>query len=411
MISQNNTSAYPSRIHSVPFRVLIMIAWRNIRSRKLRSGLTIVGIVISVGAMYFLMSFGIGLQDLVKKEVLGNQSAQSITVSTPSSKLLTLNSENIDRISALPHVSEVSSSFLFPGSLSYSNSKVESIVYGIDTQYAKLASLSLSKGKFFETNDVFVALVNTSALRAMGVMDESSVIGGEVQLSVPLTDVGSSEPTLAHAYKVVGVVNSGVGSEVFVPKFNFESLGVGRYSDMRLAADEVGSVGQLRKQIESLGFQTTSPMDTVDQVNQVFKYFNVILISLSLIGMVIAILGMLNTLTISLIERTKEVGLMIVLGARPVDMRRLFTIEALLLSFLGAVIGLVVACGSAFVVNLIAHQLATSRGVDDWFSLFSMPWWLTLGVLAFMLVIGLVVVYFPARRAQRIDPIDVLRRE
>ena len=127
--------------------------------------------------------------------------------------------------------------------------------------------------------------------------------------------------------------------------------------------------------------------------------------------MVIAVLGMLNTLTVSLLERTKEIALMIALGARPKDMRRLFVVEAVVLSLIGAVIGIAVAMLLGLVVDAVLNQYANGRGIVDHFTLFANPPLLIIGVLLFMVLIGVLVSFVPARRAARINPIEALRQE
>jgi ABC-type antimicrobial peptide transport system permease subunit len=126
--------------------------------------------------------------------------------------------------------------------------------------------------------------------------------------------------------------------------------------------------------------------------------------------MVIAVLGMFNTLTITLLERTKEIGLLISLGARKKDIRRLFIVEAVVLSLSGALFGLVMAWLMGAGINTVAIGLASSRGVKDTFNIFFLPYWLILAVLLFATVVGLIVVAFPARRAVRISPVTALRR-
>ena len=127
--------------------------------------------------------------------------------------------------------------------------------------------------------------------------------------------------------------------------------------------------------------------------------------------MIVAVLGMFNTLTISLLERTKEIGLMLALGARRKDMRRLFICEATLLSLIGSVVGIIGAIIFGKIVNIAMNQLAQSRGVTQGFTLFATPVWLIFGLIGFMVLVGLGVVFFPARRAEHINPIDALRRE
>ena len=231
---------------------------------------------------------------------------------------------------------------------------------------------------------------------------------------IPLldTDEGSDGPAeIVQEFTIVGVLASGSGTEVFVPNHIFQMAGRKVYNNVKLEADDSKSVPGLRTQIESLGFQTVSPGDTIDQINEIFKFFNFVLVGFGAIGMIVAVLGMFNTLTISLLERTKEIGLMIALGGRNRDMRKLFIFEAVLLSVIGAAIGIILAVLSGLVINFVMNSFAHRRGVTDSFTLFANPPLLILGTLGFMLLVGLAVVYFPARRAEHIDPIDALRRE
>jgi len=399
------------KFRSIPSRTILYMAWRNLSSKKLRTGLTIAGMVIGVGAIYFLLSLGLGLRSIVTKEVLGNQSVQVIDVLTPNSKILKLDKDTAERIKNLPHIQLQSVSFSFPSAFKLENSEIDGIVYGIDSSYEALTSLDVSAGRLLSAKDEKVAVVNRAVLRAIGISNDQTAIGKIVELEVPLKNSGASVDSFKGAFKIIGVVNSDAGSEVFIPKRPFESAGVPVYSQIRVLAEARGYVPDLRKQIESQGFQTSSPLDTIDQINQIFRYFNLMLVGLGAIGMLVAILGMFNTLTIALLERTKEIGLMVALGARNRDMRRLFVYEAILLSVIGTVVGIIMANVLGRFVNTLMNLMAHRRGVLRPFELFSSPAWLIITTILFMIIIGLVVVYYPARRAERINPIDALRRE
>jgi putative ABC transport system permease protein len=198
---------------------------------------------------------------------------------------------------------------------------------------------------------------------------------------------------------------------VFVAGEVFKQAGIQTFTQAKVVVDDRNSISDVRRSIESLGYETSSPVDTLDQVNQVFQFLNIILVGLGSVGMVIAVLGMLNTLTVSLLERTKEIALMMAIGARPKDMRRLFTVEAVVLSLIGGVIGIVLATLIGLVVDFILNQYASGRGIVDHFSLFAHPPLLIIGLLFFMVLIGALVSYVPARRAARINPIEALRQE
>ena len=394
-------------------RVLAMIAYRNLLQKRLRTLLTVSGIAIGIGSVYFLLSFGIGLQRLVANQVIGNQSIRTIDVKPTNSSIIKLDDIAVQRISEVPDVKEIGKIYYFPGSFKLNNSETDSIVYGIDKGYEQLTYLNLIKGELLKDTAVKNPIVmNKAALEAIGLgKDPSIVIGKSIDITVPLPKIQSQSKVYQRSMQIVGVIDSGSGAEIFIPSTEFRQLGVPALTQLKVGVDSVESVSKARAQIESIGLETSSPVDTLNEINKVFNYLNLILIGFGGIGMLIAILGMFNTLTISLLERTKEIGLMVALGARSVDMKRLFIFEALFLSLVGATLGIVGAVGLGWLINIVMNMLAAGRGVKDGFQLFAHPYQLVFGVIGFMVIVGLLVVVLPARRAQKISPIDALRRE
>lgn len=396
---------------SLPLGTLFRTASRNLFAKKLRSALTLAGIVIGIGTIFFLLSFGFGLRNVVTGEVIGNASIKTIDVASPNSRVIKIDRTNVDRIRNLPHVVQVGVTYSFPGIAQLNSSEIDSVVYGLDSNYQDLVDLNPVEGRLLQNDDSMSAVVNRSALKALGVEDKEGAVGKKFQLTVPLDGASQTTSEVKQEFTIVGVIESDSGGEIFIPSFIFDNAGVATYTQAKVSADESENVSGLRSQIESFGLLTSSPADTIDQINEIFKFFNLLLIGFGAIGMIVAILGMFNTLTISLLERTREVGLMIAMGARHRDIRLLFIIEALLLSAVGAVIGIVIAVWISAVVNGMMNFYAHQRGVEGGINLFSTPLWLIAALIIFMLVVGLLVAYFPARRAGRINPIDALRRD
>jgi ABC-type antimicrobial peptide transport system permease subunit len=353
----------------------------------------------------------LGLRNLVAKEVIGDTSIKAIDVSTPNSKILHLDAEMINKVSRLGHVERISKSYSYPGILSFKGSETDTVTYGIDGNYADLNAFNLVAGRAITDTDVDAVVVNRAVLRVLAQKDDRSLLNKELRIVIPLQNASSTKKQIEKEFKVVGVIDTSTGPEVFISNGIFEGAQVKNYSQVKVVTDSTESVAGLRKQIESLGYQTTSPVDTLDQINEVFRIFTFVLVGFGAIGMIVAVLGMFNTLTISLIERTKEIGLMIALGARSRDMFRLFVFEALLLSLSGAIIGILFAMVAGAIITLLMNGFAQSRGVTDSFQLFSYPLWLIASMVGFMLFVGFLVVLFPARRARKINPIDALRRE
>jgi putative ABC transport system permease protein len=392
--------------------ILFGIAVSNLLSKKLRTMLTIFGIAIGIGAIFFLLTFGIGLQRLVTNEVIGNQSIKTIDVSSTNSQIVEIDDLVVERIEQIPDVSTVGGAYYFPGSYALNNSESDTIVYGVDMGYQDLTYLNLSDGRLLESSDAQSAVINVAALETIGLADQrEEIIGKTIKIVVPLKNVEGNTTDIDAEFEVVGVINSGSGAEIFIPASKFRDSGVDSLTQLKVGANEVDNIQTIRQQIESLGLQTTSPVDTLEQINQVFRFLNFILIGFGSIGMVVAILGMFNTLVISLLERTKEIGLMVALGARSIDMRMLFMMEAMILSLSGALVGMFGAFVLGRVVNFVMNSLASGRGVQDGFELFAYPPIVIFSMIIFMLAVGLAVVYLPAKRAEKINPIDSLRRE
>ncbi len=397
---------------SIPLVVLVYLAWQSLSSKKLRSGLTIAGISVGIGAIFFLFSLGLGLQNLVTGEVIGNQSVQSIDVQTPNSRILSLDEDALDSMRSFDGVESVSGVYTFAGGVTVDGSETDVVVYGIDQQYQELTDLSLVAGRNLTAEDTNSVIINTASLEAIGISeDQKSVINREIQAIIPISNDDATASEINQSFTIVGIIDSGAGSELFIPASNFSDINVQNYSGAKILAADIEVIPTIRQQIESQGFETVAPVDTLEQINQIFVYFNLILVGFGAIGMVVAVLGMFNTLTISLLERTREIGLMIILGGRHKDMRYLFIIEAALLSLLGSFFGMFLAVLAGKGVDVIMNGLARGRSVSESFSLFSTPLWLFVALLCFMLLVSLLVVLLPARRAARISPIDTLRRE
>jgi len=397
---------------AVKTTILFDVAISNLINKKLRTTLTVFGIAIGIGAIFFLLSFGIGMQRLVTDEVIGNQTIKTIDVSSSNSQILKIDDISVDRISKIPNVEQVGRAYYYPGSYKINSSESDSIIYGVDKGYQDLTYLNLVEGRLLEQQDKLSVVLNIAALESIGLADKpGELVDKIVEITVPLAKADKQLQPIKNDFTVVGIIDSGSGAELFIPADNFDDAGVAELTQLKAGAVTVDDVRGIRTQIESLGLQTASPVDTIDQINQVFRFFNIILIGFGSIGMVVAVLGMFNTLTISLLERTKEIGLMVALGARSVDMRKLFMFEAMILSFSGALIGIIGAFLLGRIVNLGMNMLADGRGVQNSFELFAYPPIIVIGMLLFMVVVGLIVVYIPAKRAEKINPIDSLRRE
>lgn len=396
----------------IQFHILMRLAYKNLFFKKLRTSLTIMGVIIGIGSIVFLLSFGFGLQNLVSKQVIGSSSVQTIDVTSPRSKILKLNPDTLKQISALSGVDETGRSFNTAGSVKVQNSQTETVVYGADTPFVELSSLKLLSGTILDKNSTNDTVINSSLAKAVGLKDNQKAVGQTISVAFDVIPSGASDKkTVTKDFKIKGIFESDARAELFIPSANFETANMYDATQLKVVVKDKTKIPDVRKSIEALGFSTTSPLDTVDQINQVFTLLHFILLGFGGIGMIIAILGMFNTLTISLLERTREIGLMISLGARKQDVKRLFIVEALLLSLLGGMLGVFGAVVLGFVGNTILNNYAHGNGVKENISAFAFSPKLVLITIGLSGILGLLVVYFPARRASQTNPIEALHND
>lgn len=396
------------RIH---WTILLHIALKNLSSKKLRSFLTIFGVVVGVSAIFFLLTFGLGMQKLVTQEVVGEQSLKSIDIQSPSSNIVAIDEEFVNEMRRYANVTGVGVQYSFPGISSVKGGETDSVVYGVDTTYQELSNFVIGEGRLLDKNDTTAVVVNSAILESLGFENAEDAVGATIDVNVPLEKYGAKQKEVKGRFTIVGVIVSSGGNEVYLPSSLFDVVGVPKYSQAKIVVNEVENVDTVRRQVETKGFETTSLNDTIAEIDNIFRFFNLVLIGFGSVGMFVAILGMFNTLTISLLERTREIGLMMALGARRRDVRTLFTLEAMIISGAGALVGMAVAYVAGVVVNTLLNISAQARGVQDWFYVFDTPLWTVVAVFLATVLVGLLVVFFPARRAAHTNPIDALRRE
>lgn len=399
-------------IKGIKYKTLIYMAIRNLIFKRLRTILTAGGVVIGIGAIVFLVTFALGLRDTVNEQVVGSESVKTIDVTSPDTDVIHINDETVATISELSGVVKVAKTYILPGKIEFNKSTSDVVAYGVDDEYLDLLSPQLIAG-VMDASSSSSAIVNLVLLETIGVSDPSQSIDQQIDLKAIMNDENlESEDNPVKTVKIGGVINSGTGAQIFTSgRFIEENASESDYTQLKVVCDTQEDVYFIRHQIESQGLTTQSPIDTIDEINRLFSIFAFILAGFGAIGMVIAVLGMFNTLTISLLERTQEIGLMIAIGTRRKDVKRLFMAEALALSLVGGIGGIIGAVILGTIINIVLNTIASSRGIEGSISLFSSPILFILAIILFVMLIGYLVVFFPARRAARINPIDALRHE
>lgn len=258
------------------------------------------------------------------------------------------------------------------------------------------------------------AVVNTAMLELMGLKEEEAIgksfSTSFVVVNELLDSTDKHIESIPADYEIVGVIPEEKVPLFYVPFIDLRGLGISSYSQLKVIVDAQNNLPKIRKQIESLGLSTRSVADTVKQIDQLFGVVRVVLTALGLIALSIAALGMFNTLTVSLLERTREVGLMKTMGMQSYEVQELFLTESMVMGFFGGILGIILGFGTAKLVGvfLTAYSLSKGGGVID---IAYLPFLYLLFVLLLSLIVGIFTGIYPARRATKISALNALRYE
>lgn len=258
------------------------------------------------------------------------------------------------------------------------------------------------------------AVVNVAMLKVLGI-SQSQAIGKQFSTSFIVTGDLLSDPAQKLAsnpavYTIVGVTPDDKTPLFYVPFLDIRNLGVDNYSQVKVVAAEQGVLPKLRKQIEAMGYTTTSVADTVSQINSLFATARTILALVGMAALAVAALGMFNTLTVSLLERTREVGLMKALGMKSSEIKELFLTESMIMGFVGGLLGILLGftVGKLLGIGLSIFSIIKGVGFVD---ISYLPFSFLLVIIFLSLLVGITTGLYPAKRATTISALNALRYE
>lgn len=188
-------------------------------------------------------------------------------------------------------------------------------------------------------------------------------------------------------------------------------LATNGYSSLVAKVDDVQYAADATTAIKKLGVGAADAESMIKQQLQIFNIVGLILGGIGGIALLVAAIGVINTMVMAILERTREIGVLRACGATRATIRRLFTIEAATLGFLGGVTGVLAGWGLSLIANRIINaQLASSSSLSA-HNIIQLPLWLIVAVIGIATLIGLLAGLYPAFRAARLNPIDALRYE
>jgi hypothetical protein len=242
--------------------------------------------------------------------------------------------------------------------------------------------------------------------------EEKDVIGTEINVQYLVTNslvpsINSRILTEETNYKVVGVFRELDKPVIYVPLGDVESLGIERYSTVKVLVEKEDQLPEARILLQSMGLSTKSVSDTLGQINRLFSIVRFLLGSFGAIAFVVALFGMFNTLTVSLLERTREIGVMKSLGTTNSDVSRIFLTESFLISLFGSVLGVLAGGMLGKMIDRGIFHFSQKTG----HSLFVLPLSFGLFIIGISVLIGLFTGWYPAKRSTKISALNAIRYE
>lgn len=435
------------------FLDIIGMSASNLWRRKLRTFLTVLGVMIGTASIVTMVSLGIGLKATIMKEMTSYGSMTEVEVYYYSyggdNSDLRLDDDAIETISQLPHVTEVNPMLQMSCQLFQGKYAAWETIYGVSQEYlnkipvgeGNLPSATSGQVELLIGNNVIVDFYNTSNYRYPyyedGELANVDLMGKTLftQFDATYSDDGTMQPAKKNTFKVAGIVEGDVNTynqyswgiyvnidalKSYLKKAyrgkpipgqptgkNGKPLKVFVYNRAIVSVDKSENVATVLETIQDMGFQAYSEAEWIQSTENELKIIQAVLGGIGAVAMLVAAISIANTMMMSTYERTKEIGVMKVLGCSLPNIRELFLAEAAFIGFIGGCVGLIISFILSGVCNKI---LPEAMGYGD-AKISQIPIWLALLAVIFAAFVGIIAGFFPAQRATKLSPLAAIRNE
>jgi putative ABC transport system permease protein len=451
----------------VTFRDTLGLALRNLGHAKLRTSLTTLGVSIGIASLAGMVSLGVGLQDQFVGRFTKSGMFDSITVLAgadrpggfmaigrgrggagrrgfgsgrrgsgpgPDTPMKDLTDETLKELAALPQVRDVYPNLRGPVEVKYGGESELAIAAGVPmSARGEGAFQAIPYGRFFADESERACMLSLDFAMRINEKAPGTLVGQELVLTYPAAPgmMRRAEETCP----VVGIVERETGpfaggggaSGLMVPlrkaKTIFDnSMATAQvlmrdpskttrpYPSAVVKVRSPQATQDVEEQIKKLGFSAFSLNDALQGAKRAFIILDIVLSLIGSIALAVSALGIMNTMVMSILERTREIGIMKAIGGSDGDIRRIFLIEASAIGFFGGMAGVALGWLVGRIINLGANIYIQQQGGTPG-NLFSLPFWLVGGAIGFSVAISLLAGSYPAARAARLDPIQALRHD
>lgn len=453
---------------------LISMGLKNLWRRKLRTFLTVLGVIIGTASIVIMVSLGFGMSENFKGEISKMGSLNTINVHPPydmvwegdkpvrnaNKNKVTLDDKAVadfQSISGVEAVSPMLESYAkFVSGRYYADIPIKGIV----PETMEAFDFEVTDGRTLQEGDTFNLVFGANAPTMF--QDQKFMMGRDIfyydpeaepsvnvlkdrlimtfDMSYGIKTRGQNpnpDTKLYNKYKVkgVGILKSGDYEKdyyVFMPLNQLEKIieerekaeskisGIkpstnsrnkNKYDRVMVKVKDMKDVQEIQQQIKDMGFEAYSLTDFLDSMQKTMATIQAVLGGIGAVSLLVAALGITNTMIMSIYERTKEIGIMKVIGAALSDIGKIFLFEASIIGTIGGLFGIAISYLASLVLNKLAAQFG-AMGPDAFSSKISIiPLWLAVSSIMFTTIVGLVSGSYPARRAMKLSPLEAIRTE
>ncbi len=432
---------------------LLTTAFLNLWRRKLRAFLTVLGMVIGVASIVVMVSLGIGIKQATIESFAGTGSLTTIRVNAWSyvssgnggggSRQKELNKKAIAEFKKIEGVQAVMPLVETYGMIKSGRYAVDASILGVTKEQAKQFGLTLAEGELpesggsttyeialgawtlqgFYSPDNYRQAVDkngnpkvTKDSRMQLTFDYRNIY---TQTNIVTTDDGTGEPPkpLGEFYKlkVTGIMdqeNNDFSNYCIMDATQLEKIAKankdftnykpGKYDTVLVKCADISDVKAVKNAISEMGYGTYSLQDAVEMAEKSTQNVQYLLGAIGGVALLVAAIGIMNTMMMSIFERTKEIGIIKVLGCRIDNIAGLFLAEAAYIGLFGGALGM----GLSFGISALLNVLLASSGLRS-----IIPAYLVFGAVGFSIIVAVAAGMYPAIRAMKLSPLAAIRNE
>ena len=430
---------------------IITMAAKNLMRRKGRTFLTMLGVLIGTTSIVVMVSLGLGMQSAQQKmfEQWGSLNEievnQSYSYGEDQEKTTVLNDETLEffrgmeGVTAVIPVIQVSANTATCGKL---QGWLE--VYGINPEDMPLKNIQAAQGRLLQAGDHNVVVLG--GMVGQGFYDPNSNDDGYSEdetyeeykdrmytKTLDLYDKKivaefmnyETEKTKKLTLQVVGIMEKDApnGYYAYAPLEVMQKIQKlmltseqkkqkkrDDYNQITIMTEDVTYTKTILQTLKDSGYNAYSIADSLEGVEDQARVIQMVLGGIGGITLLVAAIGIINTMVMSIYERTKEIAIMKVIGATFNDIRLMFLAEAGMIGFFGGLLGLVFSYGLSFLINQLSGDfMGDYMGTGEALNISLIPWWLAVFAIVFSILIGLLAGVYPANRAVKLSPIEAMR--